>query len=674
MREAWAVDIDQFPELADWSRSEAGRPAAIVKVPSDLQGSPGSLVAILASGTCCGLTLVPATGQQLAVLPANFEPNLTVSPRYGSVRIEAAERPKVFGSDEPHLVKMLEGLAQNPSAGIVFQAPARADLPATENIILYGPPGTGKTYSVKERALRLVFGEKPAAEIAQRKESEKAWEELRKAGQVVFCTFHQAFAYEEFVEGLRAETDENSNVRYKMAAGVFKRIALVAAAEGLPPGAGTSTERVLAALESGATFDFARKGQSHAVQSAAEPPNHKTLPGRTEVRGTYTRNDAKAGLLRMPTEIAEQVPESKVMVRVVPGGPVRQLTHSVGNRTRLMGVADVVHDLQLDDLQLSDDSAVISDLLWGLDAATKGVTVRRAEDGSDGPIPDGEAPAVQGIRQFVLIIDEINRANMARVFGELITLLEPDKRLGADDELRLILPASGETFGVPPNLHIIGTMNTADRSIALMDVALRRRFSFEEMTPDVGVIENVLNAKGVPEPLRKLVCAVFTKINERLTFLYDREHQIGHAYFLKVRKYEDLRMVFATKVLPLLQEYFYGHWEKVALVLGYPLEPDGKPKADGFRSDEDSTPTILYAKKLVEKSIIGINHDEYEDAIAWEVAPAFRSVWAKSDKLRAADQAILDSHIADALHEVAGTKRSTKAAAVAEVPQPAEPV
>jgi hypothetical protein len=201
------------------------------------------------------------------------------------------------------------------------------------------------------------------------------------------------------------------------------------------------------------------------------------------------------------------------------------------------------------------------------------------------------------------------------------------------------------------------------------------------MTPNSGVIRTVLrNAKNdqgepmtVAQDLIDLVVAVFEKINERLSFLYDREHQIGHAYFLKVRKYEDLRMVFATKVLPLLQEYFYGHWEKVALVLGYPLGNDGKPEKDGFRSDEDSTPTILYAKKQVEKSIIGIDHDEYEDAIAWEVAPAFRSVWAKSDKLRTADQASLDNHIADALHEVAGTKRSTKAAAVAEVPQPAEP-
>ncbi|MCA9968247.1 MAG: AAA family ATPase, partial [Anaerolineales bacterium] len=167
-----------------------------------------------------------------------------------------------------------------------------------------------------------------------------------------------------------------------------------------------------------------------------------------------------------------------------------------------------------------------------------------------------------GCRQFVLVIDEINRANIARVLGELITLLEPDKRLTGENELRLRLPASGDLFGVPPNLHIIGTMNTADRSIALMDVALRRRFTFEEMSPDAAVIDRVLKASKVHPALLELTVAVFERVNERLRFLYDREHQIGHAYFLKVRSLEDLRLAFAGKVLPLLQEYFFGQWEK----------------------------------------------------------------------------------------------------------------
>jgi 5-methylcytosine-specific restriction endonuclease McrBC GTP-binding regulatory subunit McrB len=161
---------------------------------------------------------------------------------------------------------------------------------------------------------------------------------------------------------------------------------------------------------------------------------------------------------------------------------------------------------------------------------------------------------------FVFIIDEINRGNIAQIFGELITLIEKDKRLGQEEEIRLQLPYSKDKFCVPPNLYIIGTMNTADRSVEALDTALRRRFSFIPMMPQYDKLST--DCDGID--LNKLL----ETVNDRLKILKDKDHTIGHAWLWNVKNPDDLRRVFEYKIIPLLQEYFYNDYEKLGLVLG----------------------------------------------------------------------------------------------------------
>ena len=162
---------------------------------------------------------------------------------------------------------------------------------------------------------------------------------------------------------------------------------------------------------------------------------------------------------------------------------------------------------------------------------------------------------------YVLIIDEINRGNISKIFGELISLIETSKRGGNKEELEVILPYSKESFTIPKNLYILGTMNTADRSIALLDMALRRRFNFIEMMPKYDLLKDI-KINNIDLTL------LLSTINERIEILLDREHTIGHSYFLNISSFEDLVGVFKNSIIPLLIEYFYDDFEKIKSILG----------------------------------------------------------------------------------------------------------
>ena len=196
-------------------------------------------------------------------------------------------------------------------------------------------------------------------------------------------------------------------------------------------------------------------------------------------------------------------------------------------------------------------------------------------------------------KNYVFVIDEINRGNISKIFGELITLIEDTKRAGMDEARTAVLPYSGELFSVPSNVYILGTMNTADRSISLMDTALRRRFQFIEMMPDVAILEKI----GANRVEDLDVALMLKTINERITYLYDREHTIGHAFFTKLAKdssIDTLRSIFEKSVIPLLQEYFYEDYQKIQFVLG------DNEKEDDFKFIRDEE---LNVKKIFKGNV-----------------------------------------------------------------------
>ena len=212
-------------------------------------------------------------------------------------------------------------------------------------------------------------------------------------------------------------------------------------------------------------------------------------------------------------------------------------------------------------------------------------------------------------KNYVLIIDEINRGNISKIFGELITLLEPSKRLGETEELKIRLPYSGEEFGVPKNLYILGTMNTADRLIALLDIALRRRFNFIEMPPRYNLLEEKIEVKNDKIDLEELLKA----INTRIEFLLDKDHLIGHSYFLNIKSFEDLKAIFKNSIMPLLQEYFYNDFEKIKFVLNGEETNfiiDKKEPSFNYISE-----ALLknFPKSIQNKTVYEINEEAFEE-------------------------------------------------------------
>ena len=494
-----------------------------------------------------------------------------------------------------------------------------------QNIILYGPPGTGKTYSTTRRALELILGKDRIKDI-EPSDLKSRFREYQNKGQIEFVTFHQSYGYEEFVEGLRPvlNGDEGSDVRYELHDGIFKRIALRAAVEGLPePEEGSDFDglwdRLVAEIrEDGERVVKSSSGKSYVLRlsSPSNPQSIKTL--RCQSDKDEDEDEDEENLVVTNKELTASKTKSKILwdKRSIFEEQPENLNREMSNQIFGVGVHYTALWIVYKHLfELSRQSATVSEAL-PIDNA-----VRRVQQALDRPTADRSSFSFSTeTPQYVLIIDEINRGNVSKIIGELITLLEPDKRLGANNELKLPLSYSpSHRFGVPPNFHILGTMNTADRSIALMDVALRRRFTFEELMPDENIIRAELGHNLMDNgPLIDLVVDLFKILNERIRFLYDRDHQLGHAYFLGIKDLENLRLVFVNRVIPLLQEYFYGDWHKICIVLGCPYDENGgKMRGNDY--------PIVKANKFLEVDTLGFDHDEYEDWVDFGITSNFQN-------------------------------------------------
>ncbi|MDF2943908.1 MAG: restriction system component [Herbinix sp.] len=465
------------------------------------------------------------------------------------------------------------------------------------NMILYGPPGTGKTYNTAIYAVAICDGKslQEVEDLGYEAVKERYNELMENESRIAFTTFHQSYGYEEFIEGIRPVMDDeidSNELQYKIVPGVFKAFCERAKEEKIQAPS-------LGIRENPVVWNVLLDGSGASELKTRCFENDYIKIGWTDVEANVT--DQTKGITNQArtilTNFQDEMQEGDIVLVQAHNTSVDGIAVITGEykydekdedfpRTRK--VKWIAKNINEDVLALNKNVRLDRKTVYPLRNMQVADVMKLVEKYSKSSIT-----VEKNEKPYVFIIDEINRGNISKIFGELITLIEETKRLGEEEAMTAILPYSGSAhpFGVPNNVYILGTMNTADRSIALMDTALRRRFNFVEMMPKDELLQGVVVEKnGIVVNIQKLL----KDINIRIEFLFDREHTIGQAFFWGLKKdptVEKLGEIFKKSVVPLLQEYFYDDYEKIQLVLGDTGKADAHYK---FILNEEVAPNKIF--------------------------------------------------------------------------------
>ncbi|MBA3285570.1 MAG: AAA family ATPase [Nitrosopumilus sp.] len=464
--------------------------------------------------------------------------------------------------DDFYYQRLLDIMGVNISGENLSKTSYNNFLAVDLNTILFGPPGTGKTYNTVNKALSIVnpeFNQNQLREIIKTE-----FDRLMQNGQIIFTTFHQSMGYEDFIEGIKPiePKEEDQHVNYKIVDGIFKKVCSIAAYNCYK-----LFIKSKAQIEN-YSFDDLYDAFISVIQRQIDnklAPIYKTLRGRDVEIKEINSNDsiiaraqnsiAKSSAPLTKENMQKLYDKFKTIEEIKDLSQVRETVQVTPRLTEFYavfaGLKQFEKSFKPDEQQIKETNEVevfdFDEIQKKFNAGVYNEAIKKF--GTDAP-------------NVVLIIDEINRGNVSQIFGELITLIEEDKRIGNTEEIKVKLPYSKSDFGVPSNLYIIGTMNTADRSVEALDTALRRRFNFVEMQPRYDLTELDTEIVGIK------LSDILKTINNRIEKLLNKDHQIGHSYLMNINKLNELKFVFKNKILPLLQEYFFGDFGKIGLVLG----------------------------------------------------------------------------------------------------------